>query len=452
MNAPGSVIGLTYRTRRHWRIVVALLLTFAGAVAAFPLSYVSNANVLIGACLLPFCVFIQGRPRVNYFYLLMMLLMASLAVIYHVRIFYFFALAFYALFVVELSLGRTGNLVLFLTLFMSPFFEQAGVILGFPIRLQLSAWAGDILSLIGLPVTVSGNNMAIEGAVFAVDQACMGLHLLSISLLMGAFILSHRCKKEGLQPSCIPLTIFFLIVFILNVVSNLVRICLLVTFRIAPENVMHDGVGILCLLVYVMVPLYFISHWIVRKYGNSIPDIEGRDNNFSLVGKIAWIFAIPLFITGVHVKDQRADIDEVYAEVQLAGDFVKQEIAGSVTKLSNQDLLIYVKPIPHFFTSEHTPLICWRGSGYTFEGIREETIMGREIYLGRLVNSGSQLFTAWWYDNGRVATISQADWRMRMFIGEASFCLVNITSGSEHTLLNELHQIFEKPSLSIHAK
>ena len=156
--------------------VILLLVGVSGGLLAFPASYFSNTNVLIGLCLLPLTLIISGTQHNNLFYVGLMVLFAALAGVYHVRIFYFFCLAFYFLWLVERFVGRLNVLVLFLVVFMSPFFIQVVTILGFPIRLMLSAFSGGVLNFVGLNVRVEGNMMFLDGARFTVDEACMGLN------------------------------------------------------------------------------------------------------------------------------------------------------------------------------------------------------------------------------------------------------------------------------------
>jgi exosortase N len=117
--------------------------------------------------------------------------------------------------------------------------------------------------------------------------------------------------------------------------------------------------------------------------------------------------------------------------------------------MHNDKVLIYVKPIPEFFTGEHTPLICWKGSGYEFRGIVKTSVDANEIYIGRLEKGNEVLFTAWWYSNGIVSTIDQWDWRSRMLVGEDRFCLINVTAASQQILLENIKSIFDNKWLAI---
>jgi len=142
---------------RRYYLLFALICVFVGAIVAFPLSYFSNTNSIVGLVLLPFAFFVNGPARVNYMYLAAALSFGFFAYRYDVRVFYFICLAGFVLFAVELFFGRLDPLILFLMLVLCPIFSQVIGILGFPIRLQLSQWSGSILESAGLKVIVEGN-------------------------------------------------------------------------------------------------------------------------------------------------------------------------------------------------------------------------------------------------------------------------------------------------------
>ena len=442
--------GVIFTSGRKEKVLPALLLLFglAGGVFAFSPSYFFNSNVLIGLCLFPFSLLITGPKRNNFFFVSLVVLFAALAVVYSVRIFYFFALALYVLWIIELFAGKLNPLVLFLIVFMSPFYIQVVTILGFPLRLMLSDCAGMLLNFVGVQAQVQGNMVILNGAVFSVDEACMGLNMLAVSMLMGVFVLAFRYRVSGATLGSYASLLFFIVAFALNMVTNLMRIIVLVYFRIPPENVMHELTGILCLIAYVVVPLHFFSAWLVRKYGMpksdrvSQPEFSKRSIMLMVVLPLAVLFA------GISIEGRRPASGSGHASVYFDG--AKPELLNDgITKIATNDLLIYVKVIPEFFTGEHTPLMCWKGSGYEFAGIEAATVASVNIYKGTLIKDGKTLHTAWWYSNGAIKTISQLDWRMRMLKGEAGFCLVNVTAEEEQTLLKAINAMFTTNPLTI---
>jgi exosortase N len=429
-------------------LVLLLLIGVIGGVFAFTLSYFSNLNVLIGLCLFPFTLFITGPKRNNLFYVGSMILFAALALMYGVRICYFFSLAFYFLWLIELFVGRLNVLILFLLLFMSPFFIQVVTILGFPLRLMLSEYAGELLNLAGVNVQVEGNMMMLNGETFSVDEACMGLNMLVISMLMGVFVLAYRYRVSNLKLGLYSTTMFFVIAFILNMITNLIRIIVLVFFCIPPENSMHEFIGLLCLILYVVIPLHFLSAWLVRTYGKSKTDLISKQ--VISRSRIAFIAILPMIIlfAGITLEKNRHSSGTTHADITF-NNVKPERLADGVSKISTDDLLIYVKIIPEFFTGEHTPLMCWKGSGYEFSGIATTRVEGITIYKGTLVKKGKSLHTAWWYSNGQVETISQLDWRVRMLKGEPNFCLVNVTAEDEQTLLNSIKSMLTTNEFAI---
>jgi exosortase N len=433
---------VTGPTKRYVLPLVLIAISLTGTVMAFPLSYFSNTNVLVGLCLLPFVVIIRQGERFNYLLLALVTATGFVAYVYELRIAYFFALAFFLVFVVELTVGKMSTLIFFLICFMSPFFEQVAVILGFPLRLLLSQWAGTLLAFAGMDVQVDGNLMFLNGDSFSVDEACMGLRLLSISLLMGVFVMAHRYRRTKLELPFHSLLAFFGIVFLLNIFTNILRIMLLVAFKIQPENPMHEMMGMLCLVLYVMVPLYFISNWMMRKFGCVLPEPDRK----ILLNRRGWVWIFVLgfgvSLLGMAVGQKRARSATPHAEVELPG-YTALKMKDGITRLSNEELLIYIKPIPEFFSGEHTPLICWQGSGYNFKSIRKSLLNGRELYTGVLSKAGSTLCTAWWYTNGEMHAVDQMEWRTAMLRGEPKFCLVNVTANNEATLYKRLTGILE---------
>jgi exosortase N len=410
-------------------LVVAGLI---GGILVFPLDYFGNSNVLIGLGLFPFALFIEGRKRHNLIYAGLAIVFAVLASIYSVRIFYFFAVAFYFLWLIELFIGALSVLVVFLILFASPFFIQVVTILGFPLRLMLSEYAGFLLNLVGTNVHVEGNMMILNGRMFSVDEACMGLNMLSISMLMGVSVIVCQFRLWDKSLGLWPMIFFFGFVLVLNVITNVIRIIALVYFQVPPEDPMHEIIGVLCLLCYVVMPLYFFGNWIMRKYGKARNETAWK-NGVAQVNILFLALPAVILIAGVRFKSGKQASVTDHADIQFAGA-TPELLADGITKVSTEQLLIYVKPIPEFFTGEHTPLMCWKGSGYELSGITTITIAGVPVYRGTLVKGESVLYTAWWYTNGEVNTISQLDWRLRTLRGEDKFCLVNVTAKSVEAL------------------
>lgn len=442
-----SSLLFNYGRRDNYLLVALAVCIIIGGVAAFPLSYFSGANCIVGLCILPFAFFRTGRARFNWVYLGAIIFFGTLAFAYHMRVFYFLGLAAYVLFVVELFFGGISPLILFLVMLLCPIFSQVVGILGFPIRLHLSQWAGGILQWIGQPVTVEGNIMTLNGSDFAVDEACMGLNMIVISFLMGIFVIVYEYRATGLRLSFKVLFGYFICVFVLNIFSNLMRIISLVMFAIPADNPWHEIVGILCLAFYVMIPLYFLARTLIRFYGVKPPVLSYIPSPHTGYKLICGALGLSAMCIGFTIKSGRAAPVSQMSNIQLGG-MKGQFIGDGVTKFNNDEVLVYIKDIPQFFTSEHTPLFCWRGSGYQLKKITKMEIEGLEVYTGVLEKQDEKLYTAWWYYNGTIHTIDQFTWRRVMLTGGKGFSLVNITASSESVLMRSIQNVLEKKQLT----
>jgi exosortase N len=149
-------------------------------------------------------------------------------------------------------------------------------------------------------------------------------------------------------------------------------------------------------------------------------------------------------------RDREEGYTEV-ASVQLNG-MRADYIGGGITKYSNEELLVYIKSIPEFFTGEHTPLFCWKGSGYQIEKLNKTEVDGMEVYTGVLKKGDERLYTAWWYFNGSIHTIDQFTWRSVMLKGGNEFSLVNVTTSEESKLQSVIEEILSKNLLTLTSK
>ncbi|HEY1200329.1 MAG TPA: hypothetical protein VGE79_05080, partial [Niastella sp.] len=130
-----------------------------------------------------------------------------------------------------------------------------------------------------------------------------------------------------------------------------------------------------------------------------------------------------------------ADVTSTVATVE---GYKTEWITAEIVKLQNSESLIYVKHIPGFFSADHHPMICWKGSGYSFNQVQIETVAGRRIYIALLENGNGKLYTGWWYDNGMEQTIEQMSWRRKMLLGERPFSVVNVTAEDKQQLISAI--------------
>src|SRR5688572_14010852 len=105
--SPLLVFGMRWMaSKQYFTLAMLLGAGLAGGIIAFPAHFFSGINVLLGCCLLPFTIFFYQKQRFNVIYLLLVIFFGIVAYAYSVRTFYFFMIAFYVLFLLELWIGK----------------------------------------------------------------------------------------------------------------------------------------------------------------------------------------------------------------------------------------------------------------------------------------------------------------------------------------------------------
>ena len=111
---------------------------------------------------------------------------------------------------------------LLLLLMLIPLPDQLYIQLTFPLQLKVSQMSEAIINLFGIPVHRAGNVLTIPQKSFEVVEACSGLRsvitLLTLSVVMGYFLLVRTTSKLLLVAASIPVAIFV----------NLIRVVVIV--------------------------------------------------------------------------------------------------------------------------------------------------------------------------------------------------------------------------------
>lgn len=123
-------------------------------------------------------------------------------------------------------------------------------------------------------------------------------------------------------------------------------------------------------------------------------------------------------------------------------------VSRDILQLQANDVLIYIKGIASFYNSEHSPFICWQGSGYEFKNLKKEKIGETEVYSGELQQGKNKLYTVWWFDNGFNQTTGQLNWRWRMLKGENKFAIINISAATKEELYKKVIEVRQHKTLN----
>ncbi|MHA4807097.1 exosortase N [Flavitalea flava] len=445
---------------RRWPVSCRLLclLYFVLTLTAFR-QYIDwrSVNFILG----PLAVFLfpanRERSAYPYRYAFAAAVFFLLFLLLPVKTFLYMAMAASIFFFRESFYGKIDRCIVFAVLLSSPIMDYFVNLFSFPIRLQLTTLAGSLLQHCGIPVVAEGNLLIYQGNEFTIDPACMGLHMLIASLLAGILLIRHYQAKSHRILGTLPILLLLLGITVLNIFANLVRIICLTVFCILPENPMHSLSGIICLILYVLIPMIPVCRALAKRLGK--PDKKNRkfSGREKIMGKPYRILSINLLIacsmlTGVIISLVKDHRQQVAATTLTGGSLVGgslpggsgysvERLAGQTLKLTNGLSLIYVKPIPDFYYTDHLPTICWQGGGYDFHQVKEEIIGGQMVYSGLLNKNKEILYTAWWYDNGQLRTRAQLEWRWDVLRGGAKYSLINVTSACRSDLEKEIARI-----------
>jgi exosortase N len=427
------------RLLRLWPLLILCIYTIVTIVGLNNYIRWTSPGFILGMIALPvtasFNRFGKGSPR----FFWASLFFFALFILIPAKTFFYLSVAAAGLFFAEIFYGRINLLPQLVLIAMSPWANTIADLFSFPIRLQLTKLAGTLLSLITEHVQVQGNMIIYNGNEFSVDPACMGLQMIITSLLCGMILIGFYQKKLNKSLRGWQIINILGLIILLNIIANLFRICCLVQFNILPDTFMHEMIGIICLITYVIIPVMLLSKWIVERYGVLKQDIRGTYYIRSTSGMLLRnsILAICLLTGMLHVG-----IDsQLTTNIPAIAGYHTQSLPGNVIKLENSHSLVYIKHIPGCYYTEHHPMLCWKGSGYEFRQVQERRIDGSIVYTALLQQGNDILYTAWWYENGLESTTSQLQWRWDVFRGAHPYSLVNVTATNEAQLEREIGTI-----------
>ncbi len=408
----------------------------------------TSLSFLLGIMALPFTIDKRQAPGSLVGCAAMTIVTVILAFLVPVKTFLFFSIGLALFLLCNSYYGTMGFLSYGTLVLMAPVLQYVLNVFGFPIRLQLTAWAVHLLAFTTPGITTQGNMINYKGAQFSVDPACMGLNMLITSLLLGIMLIGYHQKKCGKVLNWYASCGCLALIVVLNVLSNLIRILLLVQFNILPQNWLHDLTGFICVALYVGVPAAYMIKLVVQKAGvqKSQHAPVRKQSPALILGHGAVLLLVVLAAMGVAKRDTYSRFQ--LRDAPIAGYQVSQ-FAPGIVKLQADQSLIYVKYVRGFYDTDHNPTICWKGSGYELQQVQKERIHQHDLYTAELVNGAEKLYTAWWCSNGQdVNTTDQLTWRWHMIKDKKQYAVINVTAASEKDLYKEVEKVLHRNLLA----
>ena len=345
-----------------------------------------------------------------------------------------YATAVFGLFFLAENLGgRISKLVLLAAAFMCPVFNYTVQVFGFPIRLWLSKTAAAIFQMAGAKASAAGNMIVYNGSEFGVDAACSGLNMMEASMLLCLLTVGMYQKKYNTTAGWFKLLLLLFVFAVLNIVANLARIICLVHFNIQPGFI-HEVCGLICLLLYGLLPGIFIASRLLKRGRVAAIDIHTKIYIKNPVYVLSLMLLAGFAVRAVQTQQGIAADKLAGLNTSAVTGYKLQILPGQVIQLQDSTSLVYIKPVGGFYSTDHNPAFCWRGSGYSMYSMAVQQIHGRAVYHARLQKGTDILFTAWWYDNGQQQTISQLQWRWNEMRQRRPYALVNITASTAQSL------------------
>lgn len=414
---------------------------------AFPtLRYYVNFQLAgVGLAILPFIINIESPGQFSYrfgwiafaFFILNIFLPSPLIILFT---FYFFIFQ-----VIEIYFGKISLLAPTLVILTSPLAHYSFEIFSFPIRLTLTKQAANILQLAGYQNIISeGNRISIDDHLFSVDPECMGLNMVLTSFLAAIILVRIDTFRQKRQWKIGQFSFILVITFLLAILSNLVRIIGLVITQAPPEAPLHEWIGLGSMALFVLLPLYFLTDRIGKNLHQPIiKNLKTTQPKFSRL--ILSILTVGLFLTQVtNTYRSEVPLDQETLSFHIPNyekDIYTFNKTMEVLRFTSDKSIVYYKKQNPFRLTNHSPLFCWRGSGYEFKNERLLEVGNHQINTATLVKNHEILYTAWWYDNGLNKSGNNINWRWHTIKSQESCHMINVTCGDFSSLYMEVEKL-----------
>ncbi len=390
--------------------------------------FVPGIQIALAMLMAPFVFRVKTPGSYSYSYAVAAVVFLVLHYYLTVSVLLFLSAGCLLLFSISCRTGRLGILPFLFLISISPALKYAVSVFTFSIRLELSKYAAFMLNRIGMAVENKGAYFIMpDGYSFSVDTACIGLNLFNTGLCLMIMLVSFSQQRSKKDLGIFPLAVAFGVTALLLVLTNLLRIVAIVLFRSEPGTIGHDLIGMGALVVYTLLPVFFLIRWMIRRFGK-IAQENREDQKPSFIRSLCITLVLGLCLISVSgfVKHRdQVEVKDKKLETLVLPGYSKRLKEDGVYEFLKTDILIYIKPANKAYESDHPPAMCWQASGFRLDEISEQRYGDATILKAVLKRDAAIQYTAWWYDNGREKTVSQWQWR---FSKGEPYRIINITT------------------------
>lgn len=239
---------------------------------------------------------------------------------------------------------------------------------------------------------IEGVNFYINQSKITIDTACMGLSMFKTGLLSCAILMTLEENKQKKIYRIGSIIIFCSLTVFLNLLSNYFRIITLIFFDCTQENLLHHSIGLICFIVYQILPMLLLIRFIKPKIEEQNKTVKPSKNILALLSFFV-VLVVSLKINNEDVNEPLIKIPKEYE--QIKGVWVNNE----VYKINSPQKLIYIK------TPSHNPLVCWTGNGYNIIETKKIKVNKEEIWFNKMEKNKQVYYSNWWYEcNGKKYT------------------------------------------------
>jgi exosortase N len=420
--------------------LTAIFILLAFQKLAFYLHFDFNFLLLLLA--LPFVIKKQDNTK-SIRYGIIAIILLILYPILKISSIYYLAFICSLFFIFEYQYGKLSSIPLFLVMIISPAVFFFSEVIGFEIRLWLTKIATNILQLINNDFDYSGNIILIQGNEFHVDTECMGLKMVMLAMFITLIFITHKQQKKDGVISMLFIAISLAISYILVIISNLARIILITLFQSPPASFSHELIGVICFIIYVLLPLWYIVKAIPINKKKQTPKKESKFNKFVFPAFIFILLLLFSLYRFTNLDAKQLTKDNISLDY-FSSDFSCTIDEHNVRKLTNDNYLVYIKPATGFYSADHSPIICWKGSGYKVMKEQIIEIKENKVYYNELKKGNDLLFSTWWYDCGHDKTTSQYKWRIKNLVNGDDYHLINVISDNKNDLIMKTEELLSE--------